>query len=114
LTEGLGADVAIDCSGNPAAQNAALSCVGKFGRVAFIGESRETTINPSDQLIRKLLTVIGAWYFPLFEYDEITRFIVRRQLPVERLVTHRFSIEQAADAFRMFDQRETEKAVFVF
>jgi propanol-preferring alcohol dehydrogenase len=39
---------------------------------------------------------------------------VRHQLPVERLVTHRFSIEQAADAFRMFDQRETEKAVFVF
>ena len=114
LTDGLGADVAIDCSGNPAAQNAALSCVGKFGRVAFIGESRETTINPSDQLIRKLLTVIGAWYFPLFEYEEITRFIVRHQLPVERLVTHRFSIEQAADAFRMFDQRETEKAVFVF
>src|SRR5438067_98150 len=57
VTEGLGADVAIDCSGNPAAQNAALSCVGRFGRVAFIGESRETTINPSDQLIRKLLTV---------------------------------------------------------
>ena len=114
LTDGLGADVAIDCSGNPAAQNAALDGVGRFGRVAFIGESRETTIKPSDQMIRKLLTVIGAWYFPLFEYDEIARFIVRHTLPLERLVTHRFAIEQAPDAFRMFDQRETEKAVFVF
>lgn len=114
LTGGLGAEVAIDCSGNPVAENAALSCAGKFGRVAFIGESRETTISPSEQLIRKLLTVIGAWYFPLYEYDEIARFIVRHSLPLERLVTHRFSIEQAPDAFRMFDRRETEKAVFVF
>ena len=103
LTDGLGADVAIDCSGNPAAQNAALDCVGRFGRVAFIGESRETAIRPSDQLIRKLLTVIGAWYFPLSAYPEIARFMVQHRLPVEQLVTHRFSIEQAPDAFRMFD-----------
>jgi len=114
LTDGIGADVAIDCSGNPAAQNAALDCAAKSGRVAFIGESRETTIRPSDQMIRKLLTLVGAWYFPIHEYDEIARFIVRHNLPLERLVTHRFPIEQAPDAFRMFDQRETEKAVFVF
>ncbi len=114
LTDGFGADVAIDCSGNPAAENAALDCAAKFGRVAFIGESRETTIRPSDQLIRKLLTVVGAWYFPIHEYDEIARFIVRHKLPLEELVTHRFPIDQAPDAFRMFDQRETEKAVFVF
>lgn len=114
LTAGLGADAAIDCSGNPTAENAALDCVRSCGRVAFIGESRETTIRPSDQLIRKLLTVIGAWYFPLFEYQEIARFIVQHRLPLEQLITHRFSIEQAPDAFRMFDQRETEKAVFVF
>ncbi len=114
LTDGIGADAAIDCSGNPAAQNAALDCASKFGRVAFIGESRETTIRPSDQVIRKLLTLVGAWYFPIHEYDEIARFIVQHKLPLEQLVTHRFPIDQAPDAFRMFDQRETEKAVFVF
>jgi 2-desacetyl-2-hydroxyethyl bacteriochlorophyllide A dehydrogenase len=113
LTDGLGADIAIDCSGNPAAENAALDCVRRFGQVAFVGESRETTIRPSEQFIRKLLTVIGAWYFPLFEYDEIARFIVQHRLPLEQLITHRFSIEDAPDAFRMFDQRETEKAVFI-
>jgi len=114
LTGGRGVDVAIDCSGSPAGQNAALDSAAKFGRVAFIGESRQTEINPSDQLIRKLLTVIGAWYFPIWEWPDITRFVVDHNISVEKLITHRFPLDDAATAFRMFDERLTEKAVFVW
>ena len=114
LTAGRGADVAIDCSGSPVGQNAALDSAAKFGRVAFIGESRKTEINPSDQMIRKLVTVIGAWYFPIWEWPQITRFVVEQSIPVEKLITHRFPLDRAAEAFRMFDERLTEKAVFVW
>lgn len=114
LTGGRGVGVAIDCSGAPSAQNAALDAACKQGAVAFVGESRSTTINPSDQIIRKLLTVIGGWYFPLWEYPEIVRFALDRELPVEKLVTHRFALDDAPEAFRLFDERKTEKAVFVW
>ncbi|WP_020619779.1 zinc-dependent alcohol dehydrogenase family protein [Paenibacillus daejeonensis] len=114
LTGGRGADAVIDCSGSPHAQNTALNSLRAHGRAAFIGEGRELTINPSDQLIRKQITVMGSWYFPIFEYDEITRFILDRKLPVEKLVSHTFKLEEAEQAFRMFDARETEKAVFVW
>ena len=114
LTNGLGADVAIDCSGHPAAQNAALDCTRKQGGVALVGESRSTTINPSDQMIRKLLTVIGAWYFPIGEWDELVRFVVDRHIPVEKMITHRFGLEDAAEAFQLFDQRQTGKVMFVW
>lgn len=114
LTRGMGVDVAIDCSGAPPAQNTALDAARTMGSVAFVGESSSTTINPSDQMIRKLLTVIGAWYFPLGEFPEIARFVVDNEVPVEKMITHRFSLDQAPEAFRMFDQRETEKAVFVW
>lgn len=114
LTQGRGADVAIDCSGAPPAQNAALDAAAKRGAVAFVGESRKTEINPSDQIIRKLLTVTGGWYFPLHEWAQIARTVVDHNLPVEDLVTHRFSIEEADLAFDMFDRRETEKAVFTW
>lgn len=114
LTSGVGVDVAIDCSGAPPAQNAALDAARTMGSVAFVGESSSTTINPSDQMIRKLLYVIGAWYFPLGEFEEIARFVVDNEVPVEKMITHRFSLDEAQEAFRMFDQRETEKAVFVW
>jgi len=108
-----GLTTAIDCSGNPAAQNMALDATCPLGRVAFIGESRETTIHPSDQLIRKQLTLIGSWYFNIAEYGEIVRVITEHGIELERLATHRFSLEEAESAFRMFDERQTEKAVFV-
>jgi propanol-preferring alcohol dehydrogenase len=114
LTGGRGVDVAIDCSGSPAGENAALNSAARFGRVAFIGESRQTEINPSDQLIRKLLTVTGAWYFPIWEWADITRFVVDHGIAVEKLITHRFPLDDAATAFRMFDERQTEKAVFIW
>jgi propanol-preferring alcohol dehydrogenase len=110
----LGLDAAIDCSGHPAGQNMALDSTRRLGRVAFIGESRETAIHPSDQLIRKQLTLIGSWYFNIAEYEEIVDVLVRKQIDLERLATHRFSIDEAETAFRLFDERKTEKAVFVF
>lgn len=114
MTGGRGVEVAIDCSGNPAGQNAALDAAAKLGAVALVGESRATEIKPSEQIIRKLLTVVGGWYFPLGDWQEILRFVDEKNINVEALISHEFSIEDAAEAFRAFDQRETEKAIFVW
>jgi threonine dehydrogenase-like Zn-dependent dehydrogenase len=114
ITKGRGADAAIDCSGSPIGENDALDCVRPHGQVAFIGECKESTIKPSQQFIRKQITVMGSWYFPIQEFDEIAEFIVRKNLPVEKLVTHKFKLEEAETAFRLFDERKTEKAVFVW
>jgi propanol-preferring alcohol dehydrogenase len=114
ITKGAGVEVSIDCSGSPIGQNLALDIAGKHGAVAFVGESSKTEINPSDQIIRKLLTVVGGWYFPLSAWSEICNFIVSNNLDVEALISHRFTLDQAEEAFAKFDRRETEKAVFIW
>ena len=81
--------------------------------MAFIGESKATTINPSDQFIRKQLKVSGSWYFPIWMYNEIARFIVSKKLPLEDLVTHHFKIEDAQMAYDIFDKRETGAVIFI-
>jgi threonine dehydrogenase-like Zn-dependent dehydrogenase len=114
ITGNKGADAALDCSGSPIAENQALDGVSPHGRVAFVGESRESTIRPSEQLIRKQVTLMGSWYFPIQEFAEIMEFIVRKNIPVEKLVTHTFALDEAEKAFRLFDERKTEKAVFIW
>ena len=114
FTNGQGVSVSIDCSGSPAGQNSALDIVAKLGSTAFVGESRATEINPSDQIIRKLLKVYGGWYFALNEWGAIVDFVVRQKVPVEAMITHRYSLDEAADAFASFNRRETEKSVFIW
>lgn len=112
LTGGIGADKAIDCSGNPKAQNDALDCVKKMGKAAFIGESKSTQFNPSEQWIRKKLAVIGSWYFPIWEYPEIANLIVSKKLNLDKLVTNVFSLEEAPKVYELFDKYETGIVVF--
>ena len=113
FTDGAGLTAAIDCSGSTGAHNMALDAVRPNGKVAFIGECRESTIRPSDQLIRKQITLMGSWYFNAFEYAEILRVLKSAKIDLERLATHRFSLDEAETAFRLFDERKTEKAVFI-
>ncbi len=112
LTGGAGLAGAIDCSGNGAAQNMALDATMPYGKVAFVGEAAETTIRTSEQLLRKQLTVFGSWYFSLPEYDDIVRTVQENDIDLSKLATHLFDLDEAEEAFRKFDNRETEKAVF--
>ncbi|MGQ3038972.1 MAG: zinc-binding dehydrogenase, partial [Neoaquamicrobium sediminum] len=110
---GGGITACLDCSGNGVAQNMALDVAAPFAKVAFVGESRETMIKPSDQLIRKQVTLMGSWYFGVAEYEDILRIIETGKIDLEKLATHTFSLDEAETAFRLFDERKTEKAVFV-
>ena len=91
----------------------ALEAAAPMARLALIGESQETTIKTSDHMIRKQLTVFGSWYFSISEYEGIISLIKSHDIDLERLATHTFDLKDAEKAFRMFDNRETEKAVFV-
>ncbi len=110
---GRGASVAIDCTGNSKAQRASLKAAGIFGRIAWIGGSDETTINPRELFTRKQLKLIGSWYFNIADYQRITELILQNEMPLESIVTHRFPLEEAEKAFTLFDQRKTGKVIFL-
>jgi threonine dehydrogenase-like Zn-dependent dehydrogenase len=112
LTGGRGVDVALDCSGVPATTGMALDSAAIGGRVAFIGEKAEATIRPSAQFIRKELAVIGSWYFTGADYFRILA-LAERGLDVSGLITHRFSLEEADQAFATFASGRSGKVLLV-
>jgi threonine dehydrogenase-like Zn-dependent dehydrogenase len=114
LTHGEGVDVAIDCSGNPEARVAAVRSTRTWGRVGFVGEGNTTTFDISRDLIRKQLTIMASWTFSSLGQAECARFIADRALPLGRLLTDRFRLEEAEAAYRRFDTQTTGKGVFVF
>lgn len=110
FTKGGLLDASFECAGSSDTVNLALDSVRKGGKVAFIGETARATINPGKQFLRKQLTVIGSWYYDAFEYEELISLIKRGVSPLE-VVTHRFSLNQAQEAYVMFAKKLTGKVV---
>jgi threonine dehydrogenase-like Zn-dependent dehydrogenase len=114
LTGGEGVDAALDCSGHPAARAAAARATRPWGRVGLVGEGGQVTFDVSPDLLRRQLTLHASWTFSTLIQEECARFIVRRRVPLERLLTDRYALAQAGAAYRRFDTQTTGKGVFVF
>jgi len=114
LTHGEGVEVALDCSGNSEARVAAVRSACTWGRVGFVGEGNKTTFDISQDMIRRQLTVHASWTFSAVGQEECARFIAARKIPLARLLTHRFDLDAAEAAYRLFDTQTTGKGVFIF
>ncbi len=113
LTHGEGTDLALDCCGIPDARAAAVRSTRTWGSVCFVGEGNDVTLDVSPDMIRKQLTVMASWTFSTVGQAECAQFIVDRKVDVDRLFTHRFTLDQAEEAYRLFDTQTTGKGVFL-
>ena len=113
LTGGVGVDVALDCSGAEAARSAAVKATRTWGTVCFVGEGGSVTLDVSPDMIRKQLTVIGSWTFSSVIQEECARFVADRKVDVDKLFTQRYTLDQADEAYKLFDTQTTGKGVFL-
>ena len=114
LTRGEGVDLALDCSGASAARLAAVHSAKVWGTVCFVGEGGNVTLEVSPDILRKQLTIVGSWTFSAMGQGECARFVADRKIPLKKLITERWKIEQAAEAYKLFDTQTTGKGVIVF
>jgi threonine dehydrogenase-like Zn-dependent dehydrogenase len=112
-TRGIGADLALDTSGAPEGRVTAVRSARAWGTVCFVGEGGNVTIDVSPDMLRKQLTIIGSWTFSTVGQADCARFVADRHIPVDDLFTHRWKLDQAEDAYRLFDQQTTGKGVFL-
>jgi threonine dehydrogenase-like Zn-dependent dehydrogenase len=113
LTQGVGADLALDCTGIAAARRAAVRCVKTWGTACYVGEGGDVTLEVSPDLLRRQVTLIGSWTFSAMGMLECARFIADHKIELERIFSHRWRLEQAAEAYRNFDTQTTGKGVFL-
>jgi len=113
LTGGLGASASLETSGNPTARQQVLQCLAPFGRCCYVGVGGPAEIDFNRDVIFKVITIFGSWTFSKAELIEISRFFVETRAPLSKLITHRYSLDQAEEAFQEFDSSTTGKCVFV-
>lgn len=113
LTQGEGAQKSLDCSASPEARRAAVQCVRTWGTACFVGEGGEVTIDVSNDMLRRQVTVVGSWTFSKNGQADCARFVAEREIDVDALFTHEYKLDQAAEAYTLFDTQTTGKGVFL-
>lgn len=114
LTDGRGCEVSIDCSGSGVARVFALEHTRSWGRCAFVGEGGQISFAVSELLIHQQITLHGSWVTSLRHMAELLERLVRWQLHPERIVTHRFGLDHADEAYRVADGGAAGKVCIVF
>ena len=111
LTNGAGVDYALECSSAPAARTAAVRGSRTWGTACYVGEGGSVTLEVSPDMLRRQITLMGSWTFSKIGQDACARFIAEHKVPLARLITHRFKLEEAERAYQLFDKQTMGKGV---
>ncbi len=110
-THGRGSHASIDASSSPQARAQAVQCVRTWGKACFVGEGDSVTLDVSTDLLRRQVTLIGSWTFSTVGQADCARFVADREINLDKLFTHHWKLEQAEEAYKLFDQQSAGKGV---
>ncbi|MFI3306364.1 MAG: zinc-binding dehydrogenase [Rikenellaceae bacterium] len=114
LTGGNGVERAIDCSGNTHGRQLAIRATRKWGKIAFVGEGGTVEFNPSEDMLHAQKTIYGSWVTSIWKMEEVVERIVRWGIHPEDLVTDRFTLDQASEAYALMADGKCGKVAIVF
>ncbi len=113
LTRDRGFTVTLDCSGTAEGRVLALSSTADWGRCVFVGEGGDVSFDVSPLLIHKQISLYGSWVTSIGHMEELLEALARWQLVPSRVVTHRFGLDDAAEAYQVADQGRSGKVCLV-
>ena len=99
LTDGLGAHVVMECSGNGKAYENCLKSLRHEGSLVAIGEHGSFMLHPSDQIIRRSLKIIGTWYSTMPQAAEIMQLALSGRINLKSFLTRTVSLDEVPDVF---------------
>ena len=111
LTKGLGAHSSIDASSSEEARLQSIRCLRTWGKACFVGEGGEVNIDVSNDLLRKQITLIGSWTFSKHGQLKCADYIGDRNIKVDELFTHEWRLDQAIEAYELFNKQSDGKGV---
>jgi len=112
-TEGVGADVVLECAGVPEAFVESLALVRRGGKVVEVGHYTDpgaVLIHPF-QICNKDLDIHGCWAYPQIQFKEALLFLKRTKAPLTSLISHRLPLREAERGLQMLGTEGVLKVV---
>jgi L-iditol 2-dehydrogenase len=98
-TEGRGADAAILAVGSNSLVRLATDAVRPGGRVLLFAQTQhsEVAFDPASVCVDEK-TMLGSYSASIDLQDESVRFVMSGEVPLEKLISHRFPLQRATEA----------------
>jgi 2-desacetyl-2-hydroxyethyl bacteriochlorophyllide A dehydrogenase len=103
----------LETSGSSAASSTAVECAGQWGRICLIGLGGRMEFAVRDVFHRQL-TVMTSWTMSRDDQKRCAEFVVERSLPIEKLFSHHWRLDQVSEAYKIFDAQDAGKGVIEF
>ncbi len=114
ITNGLGADMLIETSGNARAIFQAFEMVRRMGRVCAIGISgREEVPIPYDRGIFKALRYDFCFSSSWTAWETTIGLISKGLLPIKKIITHQLPLEKWEEAFHLLENLQAAKVILI-
>ena len=110
-TDGRGVDVAFEAAGTQDAVDASVAAVASGGKVILAGIPNDDKTSFSASTARRKGLTIKLVRRMKHTYPRAIELVSKGLVDVRSLVTHRFPLEQASDAFRVAERREGLKII---
>jgi len=114
ITGGKGVEKAIDASANASARRLAIQATRSWGHIAFVGEGGTVSFEPSPDIIHGQKTIHGSWVTSLWRMEDLVERLVRWGIHPEDLITHKFPLEQAGEAYSLMASGNCGKVAVTF
>jgi threonine dehydrogenase-like Zn-dependent dehydrogenase len=111
LTGGRGADVVVEAVGNPQALELAIRLASKCGVVSVIGVYAERCEVHMGLLWIKALRMDTGHANVIGHLDKVLALLASGDLDPSPLVTHHMKLDEAPEAYGLYDRREALKIV---
>jgi succinate semialdehyde reductase (NADPH) len=117
LTGGLGVDVAFEALGRPDTVLTAFNAARDGGRVVVVGIAAGTAAVPIEitRLVRRSITLRGSYGARMrTDVPALINMTAHKQIGTSELITRRFSLDEAGEAYAALDRGEiTGRAIVV-
>jgi len=110
-TKGRGVDVAFEAAGAQAAVDTSVAAVVIGGKVMLVGIPDDERTSFSASAARRKGITIKLVRRMKYTYPRAIELVSKGLVDVRSIVTHRFSLEQADEAFRVAERREGLKVI---
>jgi L-iditol 2-dehydrogenase len=103
------ADIVVETAGKAITQVQSIEMAASSGNVLYVGTAEKDVHVPArtfEMILRKELTILGSWMsysppFPGKEWSMAIEALAQGRIKVEKLITHRFGIDEAVTALEV-------------